>query len=48
MLLQVGETALNQAVDELHQKYVAALQKLFDDWKDELAPDRKGDMVLVA
>lgn len=45
---QAGEAPFNQAVDELHGKYVAALQKLFDDWKDKLAPNRKGDMRIVA
>eukprot|EP00878_Enallax_costatus_P012435 GHUV01012986.1.p1 GENE.GHUV01012986.1~~GHUV01012986.1.p1 ORF type:complete len:306 (+),score=55.98 GHUV01012986.1:153-1070(+) len=45
---EVGEAAFNQAVDELHQKYIIALQKLFDDWKDQLAPNRKGDIVLAA
>eukprot|EP00879_Flechtneria_rotunda_P004449 GHRR01004700.1.p5 GENE.GHRR01004700.1~~GHRR01004700.1.p5 ORF type:complete len:100 (+),score=39.92 GHRR01004700.1:1534-1833(+) len=44
---QVGQAVFDAAVEELHAKYCAALQQLFDDWKDKLAPNRKGEVVIV-
>lgn len=42
-----GQAAFDAAVDELHETYCAALQQLFDEWKDQLAPHRKGDLEVV-
>lgn len=34
-------------VDELHTKYVEELQRIWDDWKDTFARDRKGELEIV-
>lgn len=44
---EVGKEAFDAAVDALHAKYCEALQQLFDEWKDKLAPGRKGDLEIV-
>jgi predicted PolB exonuclease-like 3'-5' exonuclease len=35
-------------VDEVHGKFLAATQKLWDDYKDKFAPDRRREMRFVA
>jgi hypothetical protein len=43
----VGQAAFDAAVEELHGRYCAALRALFDEWKEQLAPQRKGDIEVV-
>ncbi|KAF8065725.1 DGAT2B [Scenedesmus sp. PABB004] len=44
----VGQAAFDAAVDDLHAAYVAALTGLFDAWKEQLAPHRRGELNIVA
>ena len=34
-------------VDEMHEKYVAELMRIWDDWKDTFARGRKGELESV-
>lgn len=34
-------------VDAMHEQYVAELERLWDQWKDTFAPDRKGELEIV-
>lgn len=34
-------------VDEMHQRYMDELQRMWDDWKDVFAKDRTGEMQIV-
>ena len=34
-------------VDAIHEKYVAELVRIWDDWKDEFARFRKGELEVV-
>lgn len=34
-------------IDEIHEKYVTELQRIWDDWKDTFAPDRNAEMEIV-
>ncbi|KAM3414728.1 hypothetical protein BST61_g9884 [Cercospora zeina] len=34
-------------VDELHAKYVAELQRIWDEWKDTFARDREGELEII-
>jgi len=36
-----------QYVDEVHDKYIAELQRIYDKHKDKFAPDRKKDLVIA-
>jgi len=45
---EVGQEIFDAAVEELHAKYIAALQALFDDWKGKLlAPDHCGNLNIL-
>lgn len=44
---EAGPAAFDAAVEALHSQYCAALQRLFDEWKDKVAPDRQGDLTIV-
>lgn len=44
---KADHAAFDAAVEELHGRYVAALRALWDEWKDRLAPERKGELTLV-
>ncbi len=37
----------NAYLDEIHEKYVAELTRLWEDWKDVFARGRKGGLELV-
>ena len=34
-------------VDEIHERYVDELIRLWEDWKDTFAPHRKGELEIV-
>lgn len=34
-------------VDEIHEKYVAELFRIWEDWKETFARGRKGDLEIV-
>lgn len=34
-------------VDETHERYVAELRRIWDDWKDTFARARKGELEIV-
>ncbi|KAI5358668.1 putative diacylglycerol acyltransferase [Septoria linicola] len=42
-----NETPDPAYVDELHTQYVAELQRIWDDWRDTFARDRKGELEIV-
>jgi 2-acylglycerol O-acyltransferase 2 len=34
-------------IDEIHSKYTAELQRIYDKYKDEFSPNRKKDLTIV-
>lgn len=44
---EVGRPAFDAAVERLHAQYVAALQALWEEWKERLAPGRRGELRIV-
>lgn len=36
-----------EEVDRLHEEYVTELERLWDQWKDDFAPNRKGELQIV-
>lgn len=36
-----------QYVDEIHGRYVAELERIWDDWKDTFARSRTGELEIV-
>lgn len=36
-----------EEIDELHEKYVVELERLWDTWKDDFAKDRKGELEIL-
>ena len=34
-------------VDEIHERYIAELLRIWDDWKDTFARNRKGELEIV-
>lgn len=46
IMVKMDKNPDQQEVDRVHGLYVAELQRLWDTWKDDFAPDREGELVL--
>ncbi|ATZ45509.1 Bcdga1 [Botrytis cinerea B05.10] len=42
-----SKTPEQQDIDRVHEEYVTELERLWDLWKDDFAPNRKGELQLV-
>ncbi|TEY76493.1 hypothetical protein BOTCAL_0058g00400 [Botryotinia calthae] len=42
-----SKTPEQQDIDRIHEEYVTELERLWDLWKDDFAPKRKGELQLV-
>ena len=45
--IQQQRVAEQAYIDAMHERYVEELTRLWDAWKDEFAPDRKGELEIV-
>ena len=43
MVLEMDAPA-EEEEDKLQEKYIAELQRMWDEWKDTSSPDRKGEL----